>query len=348
MHKKFARITASDQPLEVNKYQVMHVESWETNMRSAGSSAQVVGSNPAGPTTRLTDPTGAKIFRTLWELRKGGQSEDTLKAKGHRLRYLAKHVNLDDPEAVKGYIASRSNWSNSYKQGVAYAYNSYAKANGLQWALPRFRIEDKLPRIPTEERINQVIVKARGKYVLVFSILRDTGMRPIELERTRTRDIDLEKGIITVRTAKGGAARNVQVRKQTLALLKAYLGKHNFGLDDKPFPKRRKMTGRWVRLRNTVAEKLADPAFRTIRLYDLRHFAATMMYHRTRDILHTQRMLGHRNLKSTLRYVQLIGFEDDDYTSAVARTLKEARQLIEAGFEYVTEVEGAKVFRKRK
>jgi len=90
-----------------------------------------------------------------------------------------------------------------------------------------------------------VIVRARGKYVLVFSILRDTGMRPIELERTRTRDIDLDRGIITVRTAKGGAARNVQIRRQTLALLKEYLGKHDFKLDDRPFPRRRKMTGSW-------------------------------------------------------------------------------------------------------
>jgi len=140
----------------------------------------------------------------------------------------------------------------------------------------------------------------------------------------------------------------VQVRKQTLALLKEYLGKHNFGLSDQPFPKRRKMTGRWVRLRNTVAAKLMDPAFRTIRLYDLRHFVATMTYHKTRDILYTQRMLGHRNLKSTLRYVQLINFEDDDFTSAVAKTVQETRQLIEAGFEYVTEMNRIKIFRKRK
>jgi len=91
-----------------------------------------------------------------------------------------------------------------------------------------------------------------------------------------------------------------------------------------------------------------DLTFRTVRLYDLRHFAATMIYHKTRDILYTQKMLGHRNLKSTLRYVQLIAFKDDDYTSAVARTVEEVRQLIEAGFEYVTEMEGAKVFRKRK
>jgi integrase len=226
----------------------------------------VVGSNPADPTTSGTGAARAKIFRTLWELRKDGHSEDTLKAKGSRLRFLARHVDLDDPEAVKGFIANRPGWSNAYKQGVAYAYNSYVKANGLQWTLPRFRIEDKLPRIPTEEKINQVIVRARGKYVLVFSILRDTGMRPIELERTRTRDIDLERGTITVRTAKGGAGRIVQVRRQTLALLKEYLGKHSFGLNDQPFPRRKKMTGRWVRLRNTVAAKLMDPAFRTIRM----------------------------------------------------------------------------------
>lgn len=109
-----------------------------------------------------------------------------------------------------------------------------------------------------------------------------------------------------------------------------------------------KDTGRRFRLRNTVATKLMDSTFRTIRLYDLRHFTATMTYHKTRDLLYTQKMLGHRCLMSTLRYVQLTGFEEDDYTSAVARALQEARQLIEAGFEYVTEMEGARVFRKRK
>jgi len=170
---------------------------------------KVVGSNPADPTTSGTGAAAARIFSTLWELKKGGQSEGTLRAKGDRLRFLARHVDLDDPEAVKGFIANRANWSNAYRQGVAYAYNSYVQANGLQWNLPRFRIEDKLPRIPTEEKINQVIVRARGKYVLVFSILRDTGMRPIELERTKMRDIDLERGAITVRTAKGGAGRMV-------------------------------------------------------------------------------------------------------------------------------------------
>jgi hypothetical protein len=67
---------------------------------------EVVGSNPADPTTRRTGPANAKIFKTLWALKKSDYSEATLKAKGERLRYLAKHVNLNDHEAVKEYISS--------------------------------------------------------------------------------------------------------------------------------------------------------------------------------------------------------------------------------------------------
>lgn len=116
--------------------------------------ARVVGSNPVDPTTNGTGPATTKIFKMLWELKKGGQSKGTPEAKGDRLRFLAKHVDLDNPEAVKGYITNQANWSNAYKQGMAYAYNSYVQVNGLEWNLPHFRIEDRLPRIPTEEKIN--------------------------------------------------------------------------------------------------------------------------------------------------------------------------------------------------
>jgi hypothetical protein len=43
----------------------------------------------------------------------------------------------------------------------------------------------------------------------------------------------------------------------------------------------------------------------------------------------------------------LVEFENDEYTSATAKNLEEAKQLIETGFEYVTDMEGIKLFRKR-
>jgi hypothetical protein len=59
-------------------------------------------------------------------------------------------------------------------------------------------------------------------------------------------------------------------------------------------------------------------------------------------------LLGHRNIQNTLIYTQLVNFESGEYHSVTAKTVEEAKQLIEAGFEYVTDMEGIKLFKKRK
>jgi hypothetical protein len=75
---------------------------------------------------------------------------------------------------------------------------------------------------------------------------------------------------------------------------------------------------------------------------------ATMEYHKTKDILHVMQMLGHRNIQTTLIYTQLINFESDEFHVRGAKHLEEDKELIEAGFQYVTEREGVKIYRKRK
>jgi hypothetical protein len=73
-----------------------------------------------------------------------------------------------------------------------------------------------------------------------------------------------------------------------------------------------------------------------------------MEYHKTKDILHVQQRLGHISVLSTMRYTQLVTFENDDYHVKTSHSLKEDEELISSGFEYVTEREGAKIYRKRK
>jgi hypothetical protein len=73
-----------------------------------------------------------------------------------------------------------------------------------------------------------------------------------------------------------------------------------------------------------------------------------MEYHKTKDILYVMRLLGHKNIKNTLIYTQLVTFEDDDYLCKAANTVKEATELIEAGYEYVCDMDKIKLFRKRK
>jgi len=73
-----------------------------------------------------------------------------------------------------------------------------------------------------------------------------------------------------------------------------------------------------------------------------------MEYHKTKDILHVKQMLGHKGIENTLIYTQLVTFENDDYYSAVAKTVDEAGALIEDGFEYVCTHDSMMLFRKRK
>jgi len=60
------------------------------------------------------------------------------------------------------------------------------------------------------------------------------------------------------------------------------------------------------------------------------------------------KMLGHRDIKTTLIYTQLIQFESDEFHSSTAKTVEEAEQLVETGFEYVCTYNDIMLFRKRK
>ena len=79
-----------------------------------------------------------------------------------------------------------------------------------------------------------------------------------------------------------------------------------------------------------------------------RHWKATMEYNKTKDILYVKQLLGHRNINSTLIYTHLVNFERDEFHVRVARNVKEDKELVEAGFEHVTEQDSLKFFRKRK
>ncbi|MDH5449174.1 MAG: site-specific integrase [Candidatus Bathyarchaeota archaeon] len=100
-----------------------------------------------------------------------------------------------------------------------------------------------------------------------------------------------------------------------------------------------------------IIKKLANPRIEKIHFHTLRHWKATMEYHKTKDILHVKQLLGHRSLDSTLIYTQLVHFpEDDEWHVAHAKTLEEEGELIKQGFEFVrfSKKHSVAIYRKRK
>jgi hypothetical protein len=77
-----------------------------------------------------------------------------------------------------------------------------------------------------------------------------------------------------------------------------------------------------------------------------------MEYHKTKDIVHVKQLLGHRNIQNTMIYINiekaLFKETDDKFTVRAVKNLDEACKLLEVGFKYECDIEGYKLFRKRK
>ena len=257
-------------------------------------------------------------------------------------------MNLDSPESVTKYLTNKKEWKNSFKETCVNAYLHYVRYYGLKWNKPKFRRSERLPYVPSSEQVNKLIAHSSRKYAMIYSILRDTGLRPIELHGLTLRKIDLEAGIVYPESAKNGRARALKLKTETLAMLRGYVTLRDFGLDELMFPDTKAVSHVFIRTRNRLAKRLCEPQLKKFRLYDLRHYYATMLYHRTKDILLVKEKLGHKRLETTLIYTHLIDFQDEEYTVRAAKNVAEASKLIEAGFEYVTEMDGVKLFKKRK
>jgi len=65
-----------------------------------------------------------------------------------------------------------------------------------------------------------------------------------------------------------------------------------------------------------------------------------------------QRRLRHKNLRNTQIYVHLeeaiFQSQSDEFYSATAQNVEEARKLIETSFDYVATFQDVMIFRKRK
>jgi site-specific recombinase XerD len=129
-------------------------------------------------------------------------------------------------------------------------------------------------------------------------------------------------------------------------MLRTYMTKYTA---NNPFPSSRSMGEVWRRMRNRLAQKINEPQLKNIPMRNLRHHFATYKYDQTKDILLVKQLLGHKKIETTMFYTQLIAFNnEEEYTVKTATNIKEATDLLEHGFTYIQDIDGTKLYRKRK
>jgi len=301
----------------------------------------------AGATTDAEANLKGKLVTFIWELKKQGLKDRSIATYHQYTLRLAKcGADLQDPESVKDVIAQQA-WSQSTKALAISAYSKFLEIHGGTWTPPKCKIIRKLPFIPLESELDQLISGANRKLAAFLQLLKETGMRYGEAWRLKWTDIDLKNHALTLNEPeKYGKPRMFKISPTLIAML-TVLPKHSNILFGTQNPRN---YGRiYLRYRKRMASKLQNPRLKRITFHTFRHWKATMEYHKTKDILHVMQLLGHSDINTTLLYTQLVSFESDDYHSATAKTTKKAEQLVEAGFEYVcTTPQDVMLFRKRK
>jgi len=284
-------------------------------------------------------------------LRNNGKSQATIRGRVKLLKRLTRRgANLYDPESMKQTIADQT-WGNGQKNNAVDAYSSFLKMVGGIWEPPLYKIVRKIPFIPKEVEIDQLIAACSPRMATFLQLLKETGARCGEIWQLKWDDVDFESKVVNITAEKNSNPRVVHLSNKMLEMLtqipKIY-GERIFS--HAPMPVDHFGTLFCIQ-RKRLAIKLSNPRLMKIHFHTFRHWKGTILYHQTKDIYYVMQRLGHKNIKNTLLYVQLEEalFQGEiDYISKVAKSEKDVCSLIEAGFEYVTDFQDAKIFRKRK
>jgi len=280
-------------------------------------------------------------------MKKKGLAETTIKSRTYRLSVLLKKgADLENPETVETILAT-SEYKPANKRIFIDSYKAYTTYRKIEWQKPKTTVPQKDPFLPQEEEVKQLIAGIGKRTSTLLQLLHETGIRIGEATALQWTDLDFKTKQLRVNCPeKGSNSRTLTISDTLIAMLNALPKRADNHLFN---PRARTLDSVFRKQRDRLAKQLQNPRLKQIHFHTLRHLKATSEYYKTGgDILRVKYILGHKRLDTTGKYAHYQPFRNEEYTCKAANNVTEATQLIENGFEYITEIEGLKLFRKRK
>ncbi|MFN3920898.1 MAG: site-specific tyrosine recombinase/integron integrase [Caldimicrobium sp.] len=174
----------------------------------------------------------------------------------------------------------------------------------------------KLPYVPSEEEVNQLINQVslddfqNLRTRIIFELLYGSGLRISELANLRLNDLDLERKIIRVR-GKGQKERLVPISKRAMEVLTLYLFQREALLSslkkdtDYLFINKlgKRLSERWIF--ELIKKEGLKRGLYKLHPHALRHAFATHLLNAGMDLRSIQALLGHKSLATTQRYTKV-------------------------------------------
>lgn len=232
------------------------------------------------------------------------------------------HVELHLSEAT---IHSRMN-------ALKFYYEQVLGREKFFWEIPRPKKPLQLPRVISEQKILEGLMKTENvKHRMLLLTAYSAGLRVSEVVKLTITDIDADRMQIFIARAKGKKDRLVTLGVFTLQLLLEYLAAY------KPthwiFEGRHKEEHISIR----AAQGIFKQAYRNLGLpasvsfHSLRHSYATHLLESGTDIRYIQDLLGHNDIKTTLRYTHVSMKQLQKIESPLDRILRNQQLKLKGG-----------------
>ncbi len=171
--------------------------------------------------------------------------------------------------------------------------------------LSNYRKERKLPDVLSIEEVKSIIENIDNvKHKTIISLIYSCGLRISECVNVKINDIDSKRMLIKVVQSKGNKDRFVPLSNKMLLLLREYYKEYKPKefLFEGQFEKYYSARSIQAILKNALAKTKIK---KKISVHSLRHSYATHLLEQGTDISIIQKLLGHKDIKTTLLYTQI-------------------------------------------
>ena len=194
----------------------------------------------------------------------------------------------------------------SRMNALKFYYEQVLKRDKFFFEIPRPKKHMQLPKVISEEKIIRgLMIIDNFKHRTLLLLAYSSGLRVSEAVGLRVQDINSDRMQVSIVKAKGKKDRVVPLSKSILPLLRNYykIYKPKFWL----FESQNSMDHYSVRSAQIIFKK----AFKRLGLPDncsfhsLRHSYATHLLENGTSLRYIQELLGHNDIKTTLRYTHV-------------------------------------------
>jgi site-specific recombinase XerD len=200
------------------------------------------------------------------------------------------------------------NTAHSRLNALKFYYEQVLKRDKFFFEIPRPKKQVILPKVFNQDDIT-AIIKAAGniKHKTMLMLAYAAGLRVSEVVTIKVQDIDSGRMCILIKQAKGKKDRMVRLSPVLLVMLREYWKKNMPSKSGYLFPgqdKNEAYSTRSLQLVLTAAKQKAG-VLKPGSIHTLRHSFATHLLDRGTDVTMIQKLLGHNDIKTTLRYLHV-------------------------------------------